>query len=446
MVAARHRLRMTFSSRLPGFYDRPLVDRLQSLAEAASLDDETRAALAGDAGLSPTQADHMIENAIGVFGLPLGVAVNFQVNGRDVLVPMAIEEPSVVAGASYMARLARQEGGFLAETTAPEMIAQMQVLDVPDIEAARLALLAHRQSILAEADQVDPVLQRLGGGARDLEVRLLADTAVGPMLIVHLIYDTRDAMGANAANTAAERLAPRVEAVTGGRVHLRILSNLADRRLARSRCRIPPSALAFGEFTGERVRDGIIEAWAFADADPYRAATHNKGIMNGVDAVVIATGNDWRAIEAGAHAYAARFGRYTSLSRWSVGEGGALEGSLEMPMAVGTVGGATRVHPTARACLRLMGVTAAHQLAEIIVSVGLAQNLAALRALATEGIQRGHMGLHARQVAIAAGADGALVEEVARRMVVEGTVRPDRAEALVQELRAGDATSEEGRQ
>ena len=384
----------------------------------------------------------MIENVVGVFGLPLGVAANFRVNGRDVFVPMAIEEPSVVAGASNMARLARQAGGFQAETTAPEMIAQLQVLDLTDLEAARRALLAEKDSIIAEADGVDPVLQSLGGGARDLQIRLLEDTPVGPMLIVHLIYDTRDAMGANAANTAAERLAPRLEAITGGRVHLRILSNLADRRLARSRCRIPEAALAFGDFTGERVRDGIVEAWAFAAADPYRAATHNKGIMNGVDAVVIATGNDWRAIEAGAHAYAARSGRYTSLSRWSAGADGVLEGFLEMPMAVGTVGGATRVHPTARACLRLMGVTAAHELAEIIVSVGLAQNLAALRALATEGIQRGHMGLHARQVAIAAGAHGALVEAVARRMVTEGTVRPDRAEALVRELGAGGAATQ----
>jgi hydroxymethylglutaryl-CoA reductase len=434
---------MTVSSRLPGFYDRPLAERLASLAQAASLDDATSAALSGEAGLSLDQADHMIENVVGVFGLPLGVAVNFEVNGRDVLVPMDIEEPSVVAGASFMARLARQGGGFQAETTAPEMIAQMQVLDVNDLEAARRALLAEKDSILAEADLVDPILQSLGGGARDLEVRLLPDTPVGAMLILHLIYDTRDAMGANAANTAAERLAPRVEAITGGRVHLRILSNLADRRLARSRCRIPAATLAFGDFSGERVRDGIIEAWAFAAADPYRAATHNKGIMNGVDAVVIATGNDWRAIEAGAHAYAARSGRYTSLSRWSSGEDGSLEGFLEMPMAVGTVGGATRVHPTARACLRLMGVTAAHELAEIIVSVGLAQNLAALRALATEGIQRGHMGLHARQVAIAAGAQGALVEAVARRMVSEGTVRSDRAETLVRQL-GGGASGEQG--
>jgi hydroxymethylglutaryl-CoA reductase len=421
------------TSRLPGFYDLPRPERVAAAARAAGLDEPTTAALAGEAALTSDQAEHMIENVVGVFGLPLGIAVNFVVNGREVLVPMVIEEPSVVAGASFMARLARAGGGFTSETTAPEMIAQLQVLDVPDLEAARAALLREKPAILAEADQVDPVLQSLGGGARDLEVRLLGATPVGPMLVVHLIYDTRDAMGANAANTAAERLAPRVEALTGGRVHLRILSNLADRRLARARCRIPVSELAFADFSGERVRDGIVEAWAFAAADPYRAATHNKGIMNGVDAVVIATGNDWRAIEAGAHAYAARSGRYTSLSRWSVGNDGALEGALELPMAVGTVGGATRVHPTARACLRLMGVTTSRELAEIIASVGLAQNLAALRALATEGIQRGHMGLHARQVAIAAGAEGARVEEVARRLVQEGTVRLDRAEAILRE-------------
>jgi len=425
------------SSRLPGFYDLPLSKRLDALSAAAGLDGETAAALSGSAGLAGEQADHMIENVVGVYGLPLGIAVNFVVNGREVFVPMVIEEPSVVAGASFMARLAREGGGFQAETTAPEMIAQLQVLEVRDLAAARDALLAEKAAILAEADQVDPVLLRLGGGARDLEVRLIPETPVGPMLIVHLIYDTRDAMGANAANTAAERLAPRVEAITGGRVHLRILSNLADRRLARATCRIPAAALAFGDFTGERVRDGIVEAWAFAAVDPYRAATHNKGIMNGVDAVVIATGNDWRAIEAGAHAYAARSGRYTSLSQWSTGSDGALEGRLEMPMAVGTVGGATRVHPAARACLRLMGVASARELAEVVVSVGLAQNLAALRALATEGIQRGHMGLHARQVAIAAGAQGDQVERVARQLVIEGTVRLDRAEAILHEREAG---------
>jgi len=426
------------TSRLPGFYDLNLEQRSHELARASGLAAEVVRALTGQAGLQPEQADHMIENVIGTYSLPLGLAVNFQVNGRDVLVPMAIEEPSVVAGASFMAKLAREGGGFRAETTPPEMIAQIQILDVADLESARRAVEAERESILAEADAVDPIIRNLGGGARDVQVRLLPETPVGPMLVIHLVYDTRDAMGANAANTAAERLAPRLERLTGGRVHLRILTNLADRRLARAHCRIPAAALAFGEFSGERVRDGIIEAWAFAAADPYRAATHNKGVMNGVDAVVIATGNDWRAVEAGAHAYAARSGRYTSLSRWSRGEEASLEGLLEMPMAVGIVGGATRVHPGARAALQLMGVTTARELAEVIVSVGLAQNLAALRALATEGIQRGHMGLHARQVAMAAGARGEQIEDIARRMMEEGTVRLDRAEALLRRAQGGD--------
>jgi len=425
------------TSRLAGFYDLPLAERRRRVAEATALADLSLLALGGEAGLKPEQADHMIENVIGVFGLPLGIAVNFVVNGRDVLVPMAIEEPSVVAGASFMAKLVRQGGGFQAETDAPEMIAQIQVLGVADLEAAKRALEASKDSILAEADAVDPVIHNLGGGARDLVIRTLPETAVGPMLVVHLVYDVRDAMGANAVNTAAERLAPRIEAITGGRVHLRILTNLADRRLARAACRIPPAALAFGDFSGERVRDGIVEAWALAEADPYRAATHNKGIMNGVDSVVIATGNDWRAVEAGAHAFAARSGRYTSLSRWGVGADGSLEGRLEMPMAVGIVGGATRVHPTARAALELMGVRSARELSEVIVSVGLAQNLAALRALATEGIQRGHMGLHARQVAMAAGANGEWIERVAQQMMDDGLVRSDRAEEILRQLRGG---------
>lgn len=419
------------TSRLPGLYDLAVGERLARVREAAALDDAALQAFTPQGGLTPDLGDRMIENVVGVYNLPLGIAVNFLVNGREVLVPMAIEEPSVVAGASFMAKLAREGGGFIAEATESEMIGQIQVLDVPDPISAKEALLSRQGQILAAADQVDPVITGLGGGARGLEVRILEGTPAGTMLVVHLIYDTRDAMGANAVNTAVERLAPLVETLTGGRAHLRILSNLADRRLARARCRIPESALAFESFGGAKVRDGIFEAWAFAEADPYRAATHNKGIMNGVDAVVIATGNDWRAVEAGAHAYAARSGRYTSLSRWSVASDGALEGFLEMPLAVGIVGGATRVHPGARASLALLGVRTARELAEIIVSVGLAQNLAALRALATEGIQRGHMGLHARQVAIAAGARGAQIEEVARRMAVEGTVRADRAEELL---------------
>ncbi|MBM4424351.1 MAG: hydroxymethylglutaryl-CoA reductase, degradative [Chloroflexi bacterium] len=425
------------SSRLSGFYDKPQPERAATVIEWAGLSPKDAAALDGSGGLTAEQADHMIENVVGLHSLPLGVAANFLINGREVLVPMAIEEPSVVAGASFMAKLIREGGGFHAHTTEPHMIGQMQIIGSPDLRAARFALLENKTRILDLANQIDPVLIKAGGGARDLDVRLIDDSPIGPFLVAHLIYDTRDAMGANAVNTACETLAPTIEQITGGRVHLRILSNLADRRLARARCVAPTASLAFGDFTGERVRDGIIEAYAFAAADSYRAATHNKGIMNGVDAVVIATGNDWRAIEAGAHAYAARGGKYTSLSAWGKDADGNLAGTLEMPMAVGIVGGATKVHPTAQAALKLMGVTTARELAEIIVSVGLAQNLAALRALATEGIQRGHMGLHARQVAIAAGAVGNEVEIVAGKMVAEKKVRVDRAEEILRGIRAG---------
>jgi hydroxymethylglutaryl-CoA reductase len=421
------------SSRRPGFYNLSLEERQAQLKEDGILSVESLAALTGPGGLTPQAADHMIENVIGIHGLPLGIALNFMVNEREVLVPMAVEEPSVVAGASYMAKLARAGGGFFAHTTPPEMIGQMQLLDVVDPASARLAILEQKESLLAEAADIDPILKKLGGGPRDLEVRIIEESAIGAFLVLHLIYDVRDAMGANALNTACERLAPLVENLTGGRVHLRILSNLADRRLARARCTIPLSELAFGDYSAEQVRDGIIEAAAFAAVDPYRAATHNKGIMNGVDAVVIATGNDWRAVEAGAHAYAAQEGRYTSLSTWEQDAEGNLVGSIEMPMAVGIVGGATKVHPTARAALELMGVTKASQLAEIIVSVGLAQNLAALRALATEGIQRGHMGLHARQVAVAAGAQGTQIEKLAKQLVQDKKVRIDRAEEILVE-------------
>jgi hydroxymethylglutaryl-CoA reductase len=361
------------------------------------------------------------------------MALNFQVNGKDVLVPMAIEEPSVIAGASFMAKLARAGGGFTATASEPLMIGQIQVINVVDLEEAKFRLLEHKTELLSEADSIDPVLKKFGGGSRDLEIRSIEDSPIGPFLVVHLIYDVRDAMGANAVNTACERLAPHIEAITGGKVHLRILSNLADRRLARARCTILLKELAFDGFSGESVRDGIIAAYAFAAADPYRAATHNKGIMNGVDAVVIATGNDWRAIEAGAHAFAARSGKYTSLSTWGRDADGNLVGTLEMPMAVGIIGGATKVHPSAQSALNIMGVKTASELAEIIVSVGLAQNLAALRALATEGIQRGHMSLHARQVAIAAGASGDMIEKVATRMVAEKVVRIDRAEEILKE-------------
>lgn len=422
------------NSRISGFYNLTLDERRARLADAAHQPPEDLLPWT-TGGLSAEAADHMIENVIGMHALPVGIALNFMVNGRDVLIPFAIEEPSVVAGASFMAKLARSGGGFFATSTEPQMIGQIQVINVVNMNEARLKIYEHKAELLAEADAIDPILKKFGGGARDLEVRLIEDSPIGPFLVIHLIYDVRDAMGANAVNTACEKLAPQIEAITNGKVHLRILSNLADRRLARARCTIPVSELTMGfeQFKGETVRDGIIAAWAFAATDPYRAATHNKGIMNGVDAVVIATGNDWRAIEAGAHAYAARSGKYTSLSTWGKDKDGNLVGTLEMPMAVGIVGGATKVHPAAQAAVKLMGVKTASELAEIIVSVGLAQNMAALRALATEGIQRGHMSLHARQVAIAAGASGELIEKVAARLVAEKTVRIDKAEEVLKE-------------
>ncbi|TAK14859.1 MAG: hydroxymethylglutaryl-CoA reductase, degradative [Anaerolineae bacterium] len=421
------------NSRISGFYKLPVGERLQMLANESGVPLDDLQAL--QEGLRLDQADRMIENVAGVHALPLGIGLNFVVNGKDVLVPMVVEEPSVVAGASFMAKLAREGGGFRTQAPDPVMIGQMQVLDLSDLHNARDIILANSEDLLAEAGKIDPVLSSLGGGPRGLEVRIIEESPIGGFLVLHLLYDVRDAMGANAVNTACERLAPEVEQLTGGRVHLRILSNLADRRIARAACTIPLRVLAFEEFSAEEVRDGVIEAWAFAAADPYRAATHNKGIMNGVDAVVIATGNDWRAVEAGAHAYAARSGRYTSLSNWGKDSDGNLVGELEMPMAVGIVGGATKVHPTAKASLKLMGVGTAGELAEVILAVGLAQNLAALRALATEGIQRGHMGLHARQVATAAGAMGDEVEHLAAELVKQRAVRIDRAEEILKEWR-----------
>lgn len=417
------------------FYNFSPEERLAWLEKNSTLSVEKLNTLSGKTGLTIEQADHMIENVIGVFGLPLGIAQNFLINGAETLIPMAVEEPSVVAGASFMAKLARAGGGFTAHAGNPEMIAQIQVIELPEIHTARLLILEQKAHLLSMAAEIDTVLTNLGGGPRDLEVHLFEESPIGPFLVIHLIFDVRDAMGANAVNTAAERLAPEIEQICGGKVHLRILTNLADRRLARARATFLLDQLAFDQYSGEEVRDGIIAAWAFAAVDPYRAATHNKGIMNGVDPIVIATGNDWRAVEAGAHAYAARSGRYTSLTTWSKDKQGNLLGTIEMPMAVGTVGGATRVHPAAKVALELMNVTLASQLAEIIVSVGLAQNLAALRALATEGIQRGHMSLHARQVAVAAGAAADQISRLAAILVEENNVRTDRALEILSEWR-----------
>jgi hydroxymethylglutaryl-CoA reductase len=418
-------------SRIPGFYNLEKDEKHQEIIQRGflTIDDLKKY----DSGLGFETAEHMIENVIGLYSLPLGIALNFRVNNKDVLIPMAIEEPSVVAGASFMAKLVRDGGGFTASTTDPIMIGQLQLLDVEDPVAAREKILEDKELLLGKLGNLDPVLQKLGGGPRDIEVRQINTSAIGPFLIVHLLFDVRDAMGANTVNTACEKLAPELERITGGRVHLKILSNLADQRLAKSSCIIPVETLAFDKFRGEEVRDGIIEAWAFADSDPYRAATHNKGIMNGIDAVVLATGNDWRAVEAGAHAYAARYGHYRSLSTWTVDNEGNLAGELELPMAVGIVGGATKVHPAAKTNLKLMGVESANDLAEIIASVGLAQNLAALRALATDGIQKGHMRLHARQIAISAGAVGDQIPRLTEELIKSGTIRVDQAEKIIKQ-------------
>jgi hydroxymethylglutaryl-CoA reductase len=421
-------------SRIPGFYKLNPVERLQEIKLRAGLSEEEAAALSGPMGLRVAQADRMSENVVGIFGLPLGIAVNFQVNGRDHLVPMAIEEPSVVAAASHAAKLVRRGGGFTAEASDSLMIGQIQVLGLVNPDEAGDKLLAARQQLLSVANEQDPMLVDLGGGARDLVVRAFPDTLAGPMLVVHILYDCRDAMGANSINTAVEALAPLVGEITGGQVLLRILSNLADKRVARATAAVRAQALATDGVSGSEVARRIVKSYALAEIDPYRAATHNKGIMNGIDAVLLATGNDWRAVEAGAHAYAARFGHYGSLSTWEVDADGNLKGSLELPLAVGIVGGATQAHPTARVALKVLAVTSARELAEVVVSVGLAQNLAALRALATEGIQRGHMELHARSIAIAAGAAGDLVDVVAACMVDEGTIRLDRAVELVQQM------------
>lgn len=427
---------MKKDSRQPGFYALSAEERASKLLEWAELSETEEKLLAG-AGLTLDRADQMIENVVGLHALPLGIATNFLINERNYLIPMAIEEPSVVAAASFMAKIVREAGGFRASTSEPVMIAQMQVLDLPDPWAARFELLRQKQHLLKLADQVDPVVVSLGGGARDIEIRVFPNTPVGPMLVLHLLYDTRDAMGANTVNTAAEALTPLVEEISGGRVQLRILSNLADRRLARAMCVIAPDLLSFDRFSGERVVKGILEAQTFAAVDHYRATTHNKGIMNGIDAVALACGQDWRAIEAGAHAYAVRDGRYASLSTWTRDRSGNLVGVLELPLAVGTIGGATRVHPGAQIALKILGVQGARELAEVMAAVGLAQNLGALRALSTEGIQRGHMALHARQVALAAGAQGEQVEEVAERLVKERRIRLDRAREVLDELTGG---------
>jgi hydroxymethylglutaryl-CoA reductase len=423
---------MKKSSVISGFYKLPIAERMQFLKEFSSLSEDEVALLLNTGSLSLDLADRMIENVVGAIPIPLGIGVNFLINNRDYLIPMAIEEPSVVAAASYAAKMVREGGGFHTSSTLPIMIGQIQAVGITDPDAAKLRVLAAKEEILKKANDQDPVLASVGGGAKDLDAKVI-HTTMGPMLITELHVDCRDAMGANAVNTMAEAVAPLIERITGGHVYLRIISNLATKRLARAWCTVPKESLG-----GEEVVDGIVNASAFAAADPYRAATHNKGAMNGIIAVVLATGNDHRAIEAGAHAYAAIKGQYTSLSVWEKNENGDLKGSIELPMAVGLIGGAVRTHPIAKIALKILGVKTANEFAEVLAAVGLAQNLGALRALAHEGIQRGHMSLHARNIAVAAGATDALVDLVAERMVKERKIRMDRAKELIQELSSAE--------
>jgi len=421
-------LKMKGSSELQGFYKLTVEERLKLLQKLAGLTDEEAKTLGSTGGLPIEVANRMIENVVGGITLPLGMATNFLVNGKDYVVPMALEEPSVVAAASNAAKIARVKGGFVVTNTGPVMIGQIQTVGVRDPKEAARKLVAKKKELMARANEQDPMLVSLGGGAKDVNVKVI-ETLKGPMVIAELLVDCGDAMGANAVNTMAEAVAPLVEEITKGKVYLRIISNLADRRLVKATAVFDRQALG-----GDEVVEGILYAYAFADADPYRCATHNKGIMNGVVAVALACGQDTRALEAGAHSYASRSGGYKPLTTWKVNRDGDLVGTLEMPMAVGLVGGAARVHPAAKANVRVLGIKTAIELAEVMGAVGLAQNFAAMRALASEGIQRGHMKLHARSLAMSAGAKGAMVDAVAERMIAEKKIRFDVAKALVDEL------------
>lgn len=412
-------------SRIPGFYKLAMEERRKKVAEFSSLTDDDIKTIV--AQMPVDIADRMIENVIYLMDVPVGIATNFLINGKDYLIPMAIEEPSVVAAASNAARIARAGGGFRAMASEPLMIGQIQLVKVKDAYAAKFKILEHKNELIRIANEQDPVLVKLGGGCRDIEVRVL-DSSMGPMVITHLIVDVRDAMGANAVNTMAEAVAPFIESITGGKVYLRILSNLATLRLAYAWGKFPKSEI------GEDTVDGIIYAYEFARMDPYRATTHNKGIMNGIDAVVLATANDWRAIEAGAHAYASMRG-YQSLTKWEKDENGDLIGTIEIPIAVGTVGGASSSHPKAKVARKILGINDAKEFASVLAAVGLAQNFAAIRALATEGIQKGHMSLHARNIAIMAGATGNLIDIVAEEMVKQGKVRLDLAKDILEKLK-----------
>lgn len=426
------------TSRISGFYNKTVEERRDIISDMHDFSEaETRDLLSKEA-LSVDTADKMVENVIGTYPLPLGLGLNFIINKKEYKVPMAIEEASVIASVSKMGKLVREAGGFQAESKNRLMIGQIQVIGCEDFKKAKEAVLIHKQALIKEANDAYPSMLARGGGTEDLDVRIINEEEESPyskMLVIHVYINTCDAMGANMINTVVESLAPSVEKITKGKVYLRILSNYADRSLAKATCVIPPALLKDKGFTGEEVRDGIVQAYEFAASDPYRAATHNKGIMNGIDAVVIATGNDWRAVEAGAHAYAARDGQYRSMSKWSIDECGNLVGELELPMSIGIVGGSIRVHPISKLALKILNIDSAKELAQVIVSVGLAQNLGALKALVTDGIQKGHMALHSRSVAIAAGATGELVDIIAKRLIEAKDIRVTKAEQLLGEYR-----------
>jgi hydroxymethylglutaryl-CoA reductase len=419
------------SSRIPAFYKMTVAERRQRLTEVLALNSDEVASLAGEQSLPLDVAEIMVENAIGTFALPFGVGLNFQINGRDYIVPMVVEEPSVIAAASNAALVARAGGGFVAEADPGAMIGQIQLIRVPDPLAAVQRLRGARRHLLRRADELTPGLCRRGAGPRDVEVRLVDTPRGETMVVVHVLLDTGDAMGANAVNSLVEALAPEVEEIAaGGQACLRILSNLADRRLARSTVRVPVASLGRDGIAGEEVAERMVYAYELAWADPYRAATHNKGLMNGVDAVALATGNDWRAIEAGAHAYACRDGAYRSLSTWCV-EDEHLIGTVELPLAVSTVGPTSETHPHVKLAFRMLSVESAGELAAVMATVGLASNMAAMRALATEGIQKGHMALHARAVSHAAGARGDEAERLRRQLIEGGEIKIDRARELL---------------
>ncbi|MCB0283200.1 MAG: hydroxymethylglutaryl-CoA reductase, degradative [Calditrichaeota bacterium] len=431
-------------SQISGFYKNSIQERLLRLIKNDFLAEEDYLLIKnGNGVLRSEEADKMIENVISVFGLPMGLGLNFLVNGKDYVVPMVVEEPSIIAAVSSVAKLIRNAGGFRSESTEPILIGQIQVIDVKNTSRAKQAIIQNKEEIINLANSLHPNMVARGGGARDVEVRILPSSREGgDMVVVHLLVDVQDAMGANLVNSMCEGVASLVEKITGGRVFLRILSNLADRSLVRTYCSVPVNLLENNGYSGEEVRDGIILANEFALADPYRAATHNKGIMNGIDPLIIATGNDWRAMEAGAHAYAARGGKYTALTKWTRGANGNLEGYIELPVRVGTVGGSLQSNPMVGIAYHILGIKSSRELAELAGAVGLAQNMGAIRALATEGIQQGHMSLHARSVVMTAGAAPDIFETVVEELISSGEIKVWKAKEIIKRIESKEEKEE----